>query len=369
MPWRLPVSNRLLAPSSQHRFSSTASPSNVSDALKVLFCGSDEFSIASLRALTAVHRDAPELIGSLNVVHRPAKPTGRGLKQLRQVPIQKVAEEELKLPTYALDTFTGWAPPTPINLIIAVSFGLLVPSRLLSSAKFGGLNLHPSLLPDLKGPAPIQHTILRRREYTGVSVQTLHPEHFDQGLVLAQTPSPGIQVPAGTTARELEAQLAKTGADMLVQLLRSRKYMPPWEDAGWYGSSNGPLDHAPKITNNDRYIDLNTSPLEDIHTIQNALGDSWCLLPDGQRLILHRVVDTGVIDPSHGKPGIWSEEDCEYPLLSDLHGRVAIIMESTQAGGKLGAGNATLLRKLPKQKSTGQSYAVASETPQGKYND
>lgn len=67
------------------------------------------------------------------------------------MPIKKVAAEELRLNVHQIDTFTGWEPPKPngepINLVIAVSFGLLVPPRILNGAKYGGLNVHPSMLP------------------------------------------------------------------------------------------------------------------------------------------------------------------------------------------------------------------------------
>ena len=59
--------------------------------------------------------------------------------------------QELGLCTHEIPTFTGWSPPQvdqePISLIIAVSFGLLVPPRILDMATHGGLNVHPSLLP------------------------------------------------------------------------------------------------------------------------------------------------------------------------------------------------------------------------------
>ena len=56
--------------------------------------------------------------------------------------------QELDLKLHEIDTFTGWTPPSSINLVIAVSFGLLVPPRILGLAKYGGLNVHPSLLPE-----------------------------------------------------------------------------------------------------------------------------------------------------------------------------------------------------------------------------
>lgn len=78
------------------------------EPLRVLFCGSDEFSIASLRALHELHQQDRSIIASIDVVHKPGKRTGRGLKTIKEVPIRKVAEEELLLPTHVINTFTGW---------------------------------------------------------------------------------------------------------------------------------------------------------------------------------------------------------------------------------------------------------------------
>lgn len=67
------------------------------------------------------------------------------------VPLKNIAQR-LGLPLHEITTFTGWQPPVKdgvqVNLIMAVSFGLLVPPRILSYAQYGGLNLHPSLLPE-----------------------------------------------------------------------------------------------------------------------------------------------------------------------------------------------------------------------------
>jgi methionyl-tRNA formyltransferase len=62
-------------------------------------------------------------------------------------PIRSIAQE-LQLKLHEVDTFKGWQPPDGINLVIAVSFGLLVPGRILNGAKYGGLNVHPSMLPE-----------------------------------------------------------------------------------------------------------------------------------------------------------------------------------------------------------------------------
>lgn len=66
------------------RFSRSSSSQKVSDPLRVLFCGSDEFSCASLQALRDEHVRNPSLIRSIDVVVRPGKPTGRGYKAIRE---------------------------------------------------------------------------------------------------------------------------------------------------------------------------------------------------------------------------------------------------------------------------------------------
>lgn len=95
-----------------------------SDPLRILFCGSEDFSIASLRAVNDEHRSHPDFIASIDVVCRPPKRVGRSMKAVRkgspsereawyhdteslQVPISAVAKE-LSLPLHQIDTFTGW---------------------------------------------------------------------------------------------------------------------------------------------------------------------------------------------------------------------------------------------------------------------
>jgi methionyl-tRNA formyltransferase len=260
------------------------------------------------------------------------------------VPIKQVATEELNLPTHIVDTFTGWTPPVPINLVIAVSFGLLVPARILSHAQYRGLNVHPSLLPDLHGPAPIEHAILKGRTHIGVSVQTLHPQRFDHGIILAQTPAPGLPIPDDITAQELEAQLAQTGATMLVDVLMSHKHVPPLRDAGCYYF--GPLDHAPKITKQDRFVDFSKQTVHDIVTSQRALGDPWCLLPNGDRLILHHVRDMEIDDALNRPPGLYISPSFPHPVFVDRNGGIGMVLKSTYSGHKHGYGNTKLEQML-----------------------
>jgi methionyl-tRNA formyltransferase len=74
-----------------------------------------------------------------------------------------------------------------LDLAIVVSFGYLIPPFVLSRFKYGGINVHPSLLPKYRGPAPIENTILNGERETGVSIIGLHPSRFDAGNVLVQS--------------------------------------------------------------------------------------------------------------------------------------------------------------------------------------
>jgi methionyl-tRNA formyltransferase len=263
------------------------------------------------------------------------------------VPIQHVAAKEFSLPTHVIDTFTGWTPPVPFNLVIAVSFGLLVPPRILGLAKYGGLNVHPSLLPDLRGPAPIEHAILNRREHTGVSIQTLHPQHFDQGTVLAQTPAPGIAISRTATAAELETRLATQGAQMLLDVLMERKHIPPLQDAGWY---HGPVSYAPKATKNDRFVSFADKTLDEITAIKQALGDPWCMLYNGNRFLLHQFRLSRSEDikmDGSTEPGLYIRHGTNLPVFRTKDGQVGLVKSSTYSSTALGKGNANIMKMLP----------------------
>ncbi|ETN42338.1 uncharacterized protein HMPREF1541_01492 [Cyphellophora europaea CBS 101466] len=235
------------------------------EKLRVLFCGADRFSV---RHLEALHHDSqlPDSnIGNITVVTRTDKRTGRGLKQITSPPVKGEALK-LGLQLYQIDTFKGWSPP-PTDLIIAVSFGLLVPERILSASTYGGINVHPSLLPDLRGAAPVHWAIMLGRKHTGVTIQSLHPTKFDEGVILDQTPAPGI--PVNHKWGGLNDTLAGFGADMLVNAVRNRLYMPPYKPLPPRNFDEVAL--APKIASEHRRVDFNTLSADDILRRRDAL--------------------------------------------------------------------------------------------------
>ncbi|KAI1353508.1 formyl transferase [Xylaria sp. FL0043] len=306
-----------------------------SDPLHILFCGSDDFSCASLQALHDERVRNPDLIRSIEVLVRPGKRTGRGRKVVRDSPVRSLAQN-LGLQIHERDSFTGWSMPSKINLIIAVSFGLFVPRRILLAAKYGGLNLHPSLLPDLRGPAPLHHTLLTGRVATGVSLQTLDPSAYDHGVVLAQTAPPLHIPPSCTTVAALQALVTPVATQMLIDGLRAGLHVPPHEPVNnpERERDQAQLTHAPKITNGDRQITVAVLQARDSEVTeggrvvtatwgtlarrQAAIGPLWFLSRDRQgrqkRIILEEIAKEPIttdlslstaLSPSHfGIPGM-----------------------------------------------------------------
>ncbi len=147
------------------------------------------------------------------------------------------------------------------------------------------------------GPAPLHHTLLSGEEYTGVTIQTMHPKHFDQGTILFQTPSPGLEHRCDTV-EDLSQILAIKGADMLVDCLQNRLYLygsilpiPPksWDSVDISKAANA--RYAQKVTTADRFVDWKTWSSQDVMRRHRVIGPLWSLTkPDehnhkGRRLI------------------------------------------------------------------------------------
>lgn len=250
------------------------------EPLHILFCGSDAFSIHSLHALHRLQqttRSSPK-IASIDVLCRPDKyKTGIG-KRLLSVPIKSTALE-LNLPLHQTDTFAGWTSPRPYDLIIAVSFGLLIPRCLLESARFGGLNVHASLLPDLRGPAPIQWSLIHGDSHTGVSLQTLHPEKFDRGRILDQTAKPGVPISDTTTYDDLVETLGHDGAEMLTRYIESGSYATDPHVSSSDQQSVSSNRYAPKITSAVKALDARDWTADELLRRDRVIGPLWDMFP------------------------------------------------------------------------------------------
>jgi methionyl-tRNA formyltransferase len=128
------------------------------------------------------------------------------------------------LQTVSKDSIKTFRPLGNPNLLIAVSFGLFIPPRLISTTEHT-INLHPSLLPQYMGPAPIHHAIKNGDTHTGVSLQTISPVAFDGGIIFNQ--SDPIPIEPDEHFLSLWDRLAAIGAEMLLESVRSQSFRDP----------------------------------------------------------------------------------------------------------------------------------------------
>ncbi|HVC22830.1 MAG TPA: methionyl-tRNA formyltransferase [Candidatus Dormibacteraeota bacterium] len=179
--------------------------------MRVVFAGSAEFSLPILMALEGSSHE----VGL--VLTAPDRAGSRGAAAPR--PVRYEAESSglaVEQPTRLTEEF--WRDSVlsrnPQALVVA-AYGQLVPEAILDSLTYGGIGVHPSLLPRHRGAAPVAAAILAGDGRTGVTVFRMN-QRMDAGPILAQQPLP---IPASVSRPDLTATLALVGAEMLVQAL------------------------------------------------------------------------------------------------------------------------------------------------------
>lgn len=194
---------------------------------RVVFFGTPEFAVPSLRALV----ESGEEVAL--VVCQPDKPAGRGQK-LAPPPVKQVATE-LGVPVFQPQTLRtpeaveAVARQRPDAIVVA-AYGKILPRAILELPPHGCLNVHASLLPRYRGAAPIQWAILRGENETGISIILL-TEEMDAGPILLQR---RVAIGAEETYGELQARLAHLGAECLIEAL-----------AGWRAGTLEPHEQDP----------------------------------------------------------------------------------------------------------------------------
>jgi methionyl-tRNA formyltransferase len=179
--------------------------------MRVVFFGSPEFAVPSLRAIAERH-------DVVAVVSQPDRPAGRGGKL--QSPAVKVLADGLglrvlqpmKLRDGALARELAALAP---DVFVVVAYGRILPPDLLAVPRLGPWNVHASLLPKFRGAAPIQWSIIRGEEETGVTIMHME-EGLDSGDVAAVARE---RIRPDDTAGSLSARLSTLGAQLVVDTL------------------------------------------------------------------------------------------------------------------------------------------------------
>ena len=266
-------------------------PTSAAEPLRIVFLGTPEFALPSLRALVSAGHQL------VLAVTAPPRRAGRGL-HLVHPPVARAAID-LGIDVFqperirAEESVARIASSHPTAVVVA-AYGQILPASILNLPPLGCVNVHPSLLPLHRGAAPISGAILAGDTTTGVSIM-LMDEGMDTGPVLAQR---AVPLDDGDDQISLTARLAELGAELLAQTLTA-----------WATGSVAPMAQNPKLatlTRPTRRADgaLDWSyPARDVWLRIRAFAD-W---PQGHTLWDGKLlrISSASYDPSgSGEPGL-----------------------------------------------------------------
>lgn len=181
--------------------------------MRIVFMGTPDFAVPSLRRL------AESGYGPVAVVTAPDKPWGRG-RRIRPTPVKEEAQrlgiETILQPASLHDpTFAKAVRRLAPDLIVVVAFRIL-PPEVFRIARKGAFNLHGSLLPKYRGPAPIHRAVMAGEAQTGVSTFFLR-ETVDTGNVILQKIMP---IGLDETTGEVHDRMMAIGAEAVVETVQ-----------------------------------------------------------------------------------------------------------------------------------------------------
>lgn len=180
--------------------------------MKIVFMGTPEFAVPTLDAIVKAGHEVAL------VVTQPDKAKDRG-KKLQFTPVKEkavelgilvVQPEKVKKNDRLIQRLEEIDP----DLIVVVAYGKILPKEILDLPKYGCINVHASVLPRHRGPAPIQHAILAGDDYSGVTIMKME-EGLDSGDMIATVKT----LIGDWTADQLHDELMMKGAKLLVEVL------------------------------------------------------------------------------------------------------------------------------------------------------
>ncbi|MFW5995108.1 MAG: methionyl-tRNA formyltransferase [Spirochaetia bacterium] len=302
--------------------------------MRILFAGTPEFAVQPLEFLS----DVFPVVGVLTA---PAKPRGRGRKPV-PAPVAVAAERlgihvltPQRLGAEARREVSALQP----DILVCVAYGRIFGPRFLDLFPKGGINLHPSLLPRHRGPAPIPAAILSGDRKTGITVQRLALE-MDSGDILLQEE---LELDGTETTASLTEAVSRRGGPLLAEVLRriadgsvvAREQ--EHGEATWCGliqSSDAEIDWSEPAEIIDRKVRA-YNPWPKAHT--------WFR---GKRIA---VLEAKVVDRSGGAPG--SDARGLPQRDSARPGTIVGIDSSTGILVQTGTGLLSLLAVQPQNKS------------------
>jgi methionyl-tRNA formyltransferase len=295
----------------------------MSKSLKVVFLGTPDFAVASLKAI----HESPHSV--LAVVTMPDKPMGRG-RVLQGSAVKEYAlenglpclqPEKLKDPKFLLDLQTLKA-----DIFVVVAFRML-PEMVWDMPPMGTINVHASLLPQYRGAAPINWAIINGEKETGVTVFRLRHE-IDTGDILLRK---SIAISMEDSAGSIHDKLMDLGATALIEALDKLasgnvEYLPQLEDSN--------LKKAPKIYKDTCKIDWNSS-VNSIYNFIRGLSPypgAWTIIKRNNEEVTLKILASEIIEDSKSTIGQLKTDGKSYLHIGAGDGWISAL--DVQISGK-----------------------------------
>jgi len=181
--------------------------------MRIVFCGTPEFALPSLRRLAAEPGISVEA-----VITQPDRPRGRG-QNVSSSPVKEAALA-VSLPVYQPETIKSdsaqeFLKRVAPDVVVIIAYGQIIPGRLLTLPRLGWINLHASLLPRYRGAAPIHWAIANGETTTGLTTMQIDAG-MDTGPTLLQHE---LEIGEDETSPELDARMSEIGAGLIVDSL------------------------------------------------------------------------------------------------------------------------------------------------------
>lgn len=222
---------------------------NIKKDVSIVFMGTPEFAVPVLEGLIQNYKVKA-------VVTQPDKPVGRD-GVIKKSPIKEVAEKNMILVLQPEKLKEEWRLVTELKptLIVTCAYGQIIPRELLVYPEYGCINVHASLLPKLRGGAPIHRAIMNGDKETGITIMHMNPR-IDEGDMISQAK---IEIEETDTASTLHDKLSILGRNLLLETLPSiidgtAKRIPQNNEEATYAFNIKPEDEKIDFSKTKRQI-------------------------------------------------------------------------------------------------------------------
>lgn len=285
----------------------------------IIFCGTPEFAVPSLRALASDAAFDVRL-----VITQPDKPVGR--KKVITAPAVKLLAQDLNIPVLQpanvndeLHAYLMEHPDDQPDFLVVVAYGKILSQAVLDIPRIAAVNVHGSILPRWRGASPVEHAILAGDTETGVTVQVMAAE-LDAGPILSIATLPITPLDTAVTLRQT---LSEMGAGLLIDTLKKPLKPEAQPTEG--------VTFCRKLAKEDGIVDRQTMTAVDVDRHVRALNPWPGVVMDieGHKV---KILESSLEQITHGIPVACAEDTTLFVARVQAAGKKVMDAEEWRRG-------------------------------------